>query len=145
MPMKKLVVLISIILLCHNLQAQKQGIRGKVTWSAGNQMPGPDKKSSSLKGIKRNIYVYEVATLQQTVQEDGFFKNINTKLIKKAKSKRNGRFCIKLPTGTYSVFVQEPKGLWANLFDGKGQINAVEINNGTWTELNITVNYMAAY
>ncbi|GCC53044.1 hypothetical protein SanaruYs_32850 [Chryseotalea sanaruensis] len=143
--MKKLFLLVIVILLSHNVQAQKQGIRGKITWSSGNQMPGPDKKSSTTKGIKRKIFIYEVATLEQVVQEEGFYKNINTKLVKEAKSCRNGRFRIKLPVGTYSVFVQESKGLWANLFDGKGQINAVQINNSTWTELNMNVNYMAAY
>jgi hypothetical protein len=143
--MRILLIFGIVILLSHSLQAQKQGIRGKITWSAGNLMPGPDQKSRSAKGIKRNIYIYEVTTLQQTIQEEGFFKSINTKLVKEAKSRSNGRFCIKLPPGTYSVFVQESKGLWANLFDEKGQINVVQINNGAWTELDINVNYMAAY
>ncbi len=133
-----------VILLCHNVQAQ-QGIRGKISWSAGNQMPGPDQKSGSAKGIKRKILVYEVTTMEQTVQEEGFFTKVNTKLVKEAKSRKNGRFRIKLPSGTYSIFVQEAKGLWANLFDVKGQINAVQVKENTWTELNVNVNYMAAY
>lgn len=142
--MKRLFILAIVILSCHNVQAQ-QGIRGKITWSEGNQMPGPDQKSGAAKGIKRKILVYEVSTMEQTVQEEGFFTKVNTKLVKEAKSCKNGRFRIKLPPGTYSVFVQEAKGLWANLFNEKGQINAVQIKANTWTALNINVNYMAAY
>lgn len=138
-------MLVIVILLCLNVQAQQQGIRGKISWSEGNQMPGPDQKSGTAKGIKRKILVYEVTTMEQTVQEEGFFTKVNTKLVKEAKSCKNGRFRIKLAPGTYSVFVQEAKGLWANLFDVKGQINTVQIKAKTWTELNINVNYMAAY
>lgn len=108
-------------------------------------MPGPDQKSASAKGISRKIYIYEVTVQNQVVQEDGFFKRIDTKLIKVGKSRRNGRFRIKLPSGLYSVFVEESKGLWANLFNGEGQINPVEVKNGVWTTFPININYMAAY
>lgn len=143
--MRNLVVLILTCLLSCTLLAQSQGIRGKVTWSEGSQMPGPDRNNEGSRGIARKIYVYQVTSLEQVVEEDGFYKTINNQLIKIGKSRKNGRFSIKLPSGTYSVFIQEQKGLWANLFNEKNQINTVQINAGQWTPLSINVNYMAAY
>jgi hypothetical protein len=143
--MKKLIILALFCLLSGVLQAQKQGIRGQVTWSSGNQMPGPDRNNEGSRGIARKIFVYQVTSLEQVVAEDGFYKTINTQLIKIGKSRKNGRFSIKIPIGTYSVFTQEPKGLWANLFNEKNQINTVKVLPGQWTPLAINVNYMAAY
>lgn len=125
--------------------AQKQGLCGKVVWVSGNQMPGPGLKSSAAKGIVREVYIYEATNTAQTTGENGFYKTVQTKLIKKLKTKKDGRFSVSLPVGTYSVFVKEPNGLWANSFDGEGRINPVIINAKSCTSLTITVNYEAAY
>ena len=144
--MKALFVsLILLVLISTQAMAQKQGLCGRVTWTSGNQMPGPGLKSSKAQGIVREIYIYEATTNSQTTQQDGFYSTIQTKLIKKVKSKKDGSFSVKLPPGTYSVFVKETKGLWANTFDGQGIINSVTVGPQNYTELMINVNYDAAY
>lgn len=127
------------------MYAQKQGIKGKVVWVSGNQMPGPDKKETIPQGIKREIYIYEATTLSQTQQEGVFFSNITTKLIGKTRSRKNGKFCIKLPPGEYSVFVKEEKGLFANQFDVDNKVHPITIKKGEFLNLTIQVNYEAAY
>ncbi len=145
--MKSLLILVLMCFAFATLLAQKQqqGICGKITWVSGNQMPGPDKKPSPSKGIVREIFIYEVTSSQQAVQEDGFYTSVQTKLIAKTKSKANGSFSAKLPMGIYSVFVVEEKGLWANNFDGQGHINPVVVTAANWTNLLLEVNYEAAY
>lgn len=137
--------LILIILLTGQVMAQKQGICGKITWTSGNQMPGPGLKSSKPQGIVREIYIYQATTIAQTPQKDGFYSAVQTKLVKKIKSKKDGSFSVKLPPGTYSVFTKEAKGLWANTFDGQGIINPVTVSLENYTELTLNVNYEAAY
>jgi hypothetical protein len=145
--MKRLLIIASILCICTAsfAQKQKQGICGKVIWVSGNQMPGPDKELASSKGIVREIVVYEVTTNEQATQGDGFCKDIKTKLVARTKSKKNGTFSVGLPTGTYSVFVVEEKGLWANNFDGHGRINPVTISDNNWVNLTLEVNYEASY
>lgn len=125
--------------------AQKQGICGKVMWISGNQMPGPGLIYSGAKGVVREVYIYESTTNAQTVQENGFYTSIQTKLVKKVKSKKDGSFSVNLPVGTYSVFVKEAQGLWANSFDGQGRINPITVEANTYMTLTINVNYQAAY
>jgi hypothetical protein len=123
----------------------QQGIKGKVEWVSGNQMPGPGKKESAAQPIVRKIHVYEATTIAQTSQNGVFFSNITTKLIKTVKSKKNGQFCIKLPPGEYSLFIEEEKGLFANSFNGQNRIQCITVKKGEFSSITIEVNYEAAY
>jgi len=143
--MKSLLITLSLCAILMPSFAQKQGICGKVVWVSGNQMPGPDKKTTLPKGVVREIFVYEATTDQQTTNENGFYKDTHTKLVAKIKSKSNGTFSVKLSPGIYSVFVKEEKGLWANTFDGEGHINPVTVTAKNWTNLLVQINYEAAY
>jgi hypothetical protein len=143
--MKFILLTVVAITLSVSLHAQ-QGIQGTVVWGAGNQMPGPDRKPDQPKGIAREIHIYEATTMNQAAIEEGvFFSNVATRLVKKTKSKKNGNFCVKLPPGEYSVFIKEPKGLFANSFDGRGRIQCVTVKEKAFTTINIQVNYEAAY
>jgi hypothetical protein len=125
--------------------SQKQGIIGKVIWIEGNQMPGPDSKNSAGKNIKREIHIYQAATLKETKQSNGFFTEIQPPLIAKVTSDENGTFTVELPEGEYSIFTKEPEGLFANLFDGQGKINPIAVKKREFTQITIKVNYKAAY
>ncbi len=127
------------------LLAQKQGIKGKVEWISGNQMPGPERPASKPSGIKREIWIYQATRIDDAIMEGVFFSTISTSLIKKVKSKKNGCFKVKLPVGEYSLFIQEKKGLFANRFDGQNCINCVIVKSGEFCELTIRVDYEAAY
>lgn len=136
-------VLLSLISV--SLYAQ-QGIKGSVIWVSGNQMPGPDKPTSQPKKIAREIHIYKAISMNEVTSTEGvFFSDLKSPLLKKVKSKKNGSFCVKLPPGEYSVFVKEPKGLFANSFDGQGRIQCVTVKQGDYSNITIQINYEAAY
>ncbi|MFN3378833.1 MAG: carboxypeptidase regulatory-like domain-containing protein, partial [Runella zeae] len=83
---------------------------------------------------------------QAETDEGGvFYKNIQTKLIKKVKSDKKGNFCVGLAPGYYSVFVKEDKGLYANLFDDAMNLNPIHISQGKWEKQDLEINYQAVY
>lgn len=142
----KYFILIVCCLTAYSAVAQKQGIRGKVVWVSGNQMPGPDRKITEPTGIKREIYIYQATTLDQATANNGvFFSAITTTLVKKVRSNKKGKFCVKLPPGEYSVFVKEPRGLFANSFDINNRIQCITVKPGEYANPVIQVNYKAAY
>lgn len=143
--MKHFLVIAALLFLSLPLTA-RQGIRGKVVWVSGNQMPGSGAERTEPKGIKREIYIYALTTVAETTQTDGvFFSDIKSRLVKKVRSKKNGKFCVKLPPGQYSVFVKEENGLFANLFDGENHIHPVTVKPGEYEILTIQVNYTASF
>ncbi len=143
--MAKLLLTLLLISIQLSAEAQKQGIKGQVFWLSGNQMPGPGKTKSPQQGIVREIVVYPEIKLQDTKQTDGFFSEIQSKPIATIFSKADGSFKIKLPPGTYSVFVKENKGLFANLFDGQGIINPITVKLKKYTWITLAVDYEAVY
>lgn len=128
-----------------NTLAQKQGIKGKVVWISGNQMPGPGKKLDKGKGIEREILVYKPVAVQNAKQKDGFFTEINETLVTRIKSKADGSFCVKLPVGEYSIFTKEPDGLFASIYDDQGRINVITVEKKKFSEITLQLNYEATY
>ncbi|MBX2843555.1 MAG: carboxypeptidase regulatory-like domain-containing protein [Flammeovirgaceae bacterium] len=124
---------------------QGQGISGKVLWFEGNLMPGPDKKIPGGKPIEKEILIYELTNRNQTDFDGQFFSNIKTQLISQIKSDEKGQFKISLPIGNFSLFVKEKEGLFANSFDGNGNINPIGVKEGEFTLLTIKIDYKAAY
>ena len=141
----KIICSILLFAVVFPATAQKQGICGKVLWVAGNQMPGPGKKLSKGSGVEREIHIYEVVTVENTTQQNGFFTDIRSRRVAVGMSRSNGSYKIALPPGNYSVFTKEPDGLFANLFDAQGAINVVTVKEGEFTVIDLTVNYKAAY
>ncbi|MCU0470496.1 MAG: hypothetical protein MUF58_18050, partial [Arcicella sp.] len=67
-------------------------------------------------------------------------------LIKTVKSDADGRFCVDLPEGSYSLLVREgDKGLYANSFDGEGNIFPVKVGKDKVSIIVFTVDYQAVY
>ncbi|MEZ4903469.1 MAG: carboxypeptidase regulatory-like domain-containing protein [Spirosomataceae bacterium] len=127
----------------------KQGVCGKVLWKAGNQMPSPDNKNILAKGspVVREIYIYELTTEKQTIssEEAGFYKAVQTKLVKKVTTDKKGKFSVRLPDGYYSLFIKEEKGLYANQFDDAMNINPIQISKGKWVKADFIIDYAAVY
>ncbi|MBL3655274.1 carboxypeptidase regulatory-like domain-containing protein [Fulvivirga sediminis] len=142
-----LLCLIYTICSCKGTQSEtmEQGIKGTVTWSEGNLMPGPGKKSGTNRPVEREIHIYEATKINDTEHEGTFYKNISTKLAAKVQSNEDGEFMISLPAGKYSIFTKEEKGLFANNTDGQGYIEPVEVKKDQVTEVTININYMAVY
>lgn len=136
------------LLSCASSQSRQQTgqLCGTIAWQSGNRMPSPDQPPAQPVGIARDIRIYELTQLSQVQRQNGFIHSIPSKLIATAQSDAAGHFCVKLPVGKYSVFVDEKdKGLWSNLFDGEGHIFPVEIKAGAVTHIEFLVNYKASY
>jgi hypothetical protein len=123
-----------------------QGVCGSVIWKSGNMMPSPDKPVTPAKPIQRDILVYELTNIAEATIQDGFYKAIAKSLIKTVKSDADGRFCVDLPEGSYSLLVREgDKGLYANSFDGEGNIFPVKVGKDKVSIIVFTVDYQAVY
>lgn len=129
----------------------EQGLAGQVIWFEGDMMPTindePDVNRKRFKGepVQRVLHIHQLTTMDEATSEGPFFKDIKTELVATVETNEEGEFSISLPTGQYSVFVVEEEGLFANLFDGEGYINPVEVKEGEITPMKIEVNYKAAY
>lgn len=123
-----------------------QGISGTVLWYEGDLMPGIGKEPVKGLPVQREVYIYEATALDQAeVTEEVFYHNLETRLIGKTLTDEDGKFTVSLEPGTYSVFVKETGGLFANTFDGSGRINTVTIRPNELVRMRIRIDYRAAY
>lgn len=147
--MKILPLLLFLMAIATTTFAQKPTgtLRGTVVFKRGNLMPGPNRPPVKGQPVKREILIYELTKMAQaTPRSDGFYDSVKTKLVKKIRSDRQGRFRVSLPAGTYSVFVLEPgKGLYANVFDGEMNALPVDVRAGKTTTVEVEINYAAVY
>ena len=132
----------------ENNKIVKEGIVGQLIWLEGNLMPVigfEDREASAGQPVQREVHIYEATKTAQAEQNENFYSNIKTELIKTVMSDKNGIFKVSLPPGKYSIFVKEPKGLFANISDGYGYIMPVEVFKDEVTQTTIKINYMASY
>jgi hypothetical protein len=151
-------ILTSIVILltltaCKSMKTEAQGVSGKVTWLEGNQMPtikSEDQKSNSsgrIKGkpIVRVIKVYPLVNMADARLEDGLFQSIAGDPIAEVSSDGNGDYSLFLPPGNYSLFTVEENGLFANSFDGNGNIEPLIVKKGEWVRRDLVINYKAYF
>lgn len=154
--MKKLTVFLlflsSVILLqyCKPYQPEGQGITGTVTWVEGNQMPMVSESSDTpsknvAKPVKRTVRVYPLIQFEDLKVENGLYTAIAEKPLTEVETDEKGRYSVQLSPGRYSIFIVEESGLFANIFDGEGNVQPVTVKESEWTLLDIEVNYKAAY
>lgn len=154
--MKKLTVFLlflsSVILLqyCKPYQPEGQGITGTVTWVEGNQMPmvsesGDTPSKNVAKPVKRTVRVYPLIQFEDLKVENGLYTAIAEKPLTEVETDEKGRYSVQLSPGRYSIFIVEESGLFANIFDGEGNVQPVTVKESEWTLLDIEVNYKAAY
>jgi hypothetical protein len=124
----------------------QQGICGSIFWKSGNFMPSPDREMPKAKPVQREILVYELTNISEATLQNGFYTAIVKSKIKSIKSDAEGKFCLDLPEGEYSLFVKEgEKGLYANSFDGQGNIFPVKVNKDKVSIIVFTIDYQAVY
>ena|SRR5690554_6171275 len=156
MALKNILLTLSVVFLCscsksmqqqNNTKILKEGIAGQLIWLEGNLMPTIDDSRTLPKGqpVQREVHIYALTKTSEAEREDGFYKAVQTELIQKVMSDKNGIFKASLPPGKYSIFVKESQGLFANSFDGYGNITPVEVFKDEVTTISIEINYMAAY
>jgi hypothetical protein len=140
-----------IVCICssfiYGIFGKKCGIQGYVYEVKGNQMPSPDEKREPPRGIKTDVYIYELTRSSQVVPDErsGFYKSINTRLVKQVSTNEKGFFKVKLPPGKYSVFTKVDSLFYANLFDQDNSIYPVEVQKKKMTDIVIKQDYNAAY
>lgn len=155
MPQLKLfTALIGILITlaaCKPFKSGGQGITGQVTWLEGNQMPilserekEPDINPKNTP-VQRLIRIYPLVKLHDAKIENGLFQSLSADPIAEVETDSAGRYSLNLSPGRYSVFTVEQGGLFANIFDGEGNIQPVNVKEGEWTLLDIVINYMAYY
>lgn len=144
----KLDILMLFIVLafaqCQNFQSISQGVQGQVLWFEGNRMPGVGVDLPKGKPIEREIYFFEPTSNEQVTGSGPLYDEVNSRLIKKAKSNEEGYFQVKLPEGKYSVFVKENGKYYASVMDSQ-HFNPVKVEQGKVSEMSIRVDYKAYY
>ncbi len=124
-----------------------EGVRGLVFNVNGNQMPAPGKGVQIKKGVQRQFGIFQATRLDLAKKgsQDCFFQSTGTKLLKKAKTDKNGCFALELKPGKYSLLIRE-KGEWyANSFGPEGEIFQFEVFADSVTTLDFRINHGAWY
>lgn len=143
-------LLCAVIILC-SCYGLKSGpvttgcLTGYIYLLSGNQMPSPGKQPDKGRGVSREIYIYEPASIHQTQGASPLFDQIKTRLITTTKSDSAGHYAVKLPAGRYSVFIKDNGRFFAAESDGGGILNPVEIIAKTVTRKDFKITTNAAY
>ena len=151
MKYKKTILILAIglpvILTFARAQGKKSGIEGYIFRISGNRMPSPDAKLSPPKGVKSVLYIYELTSFSQVtkVGESAFYSSIRTRLVRSISSDENGYFFASLPPGEYSLFTKKDALFYANNFDGDNHIAPVVVVAHQVTQVNVNIDYDAAY
>ena len=124
------------------------GIAGHVVEEKGNMMPSPDRPMPKPKGIERHMFLFPLQNMNtlQATADGGFFAIPQQPAFMKFMSaKGDGCFKALVPPGKYTLLVQENEMMYANSFDGEGNIFPVEVVEGKVTEVEFVINHAAAY
>jgi len=150
-----LLVLVSTIVACAQKHTQRgantvtQGICGTVAEKRGNYMPSPDSPRLNPSGtpVVREVLIFPLLNMSQVdAGDNGFINSVRgAKPVKTVKSSKDGTFCVSLPVGRYSVVVQEPKGLYANLSDSQNNINPVRVEKGRKAQATVEITHQAVF
>jgi hypothetical protein len=147
------IVIVLTFTACKSMKTEEQGVSGKVTWLEGNQMPtikSEDQKSNTSertkgKPVVRVIKVYPIVNMADARLEDGLFQSIAGDPFAEVTSDENGDYSLILPPGKYSLFTVEEDGLFANSFDGNGNIEPLIVKKGEWVTRDLVINYKAYF
>lgn len=125
----------------------KQGICGTVIEKKGNFMPSPGQQTPNGQPVVREVVIFPVLNnTKVTSTPGGFIESTNgVKPVKTVKSNKKGRFCVSLPVGQYSVLIREPKGLYANIYDGQNNINPITVEKNRLSQTSLEITHQAAF
>ncbi len=130
-----------------NSSSVQQGITGVITEVTGDQMPMKGAPRPVPKGIMATVLVYEPTNISQVkrVGTATIYTSIATRLVASVQTDSTGAFTLSLPAGSYSVFIQQGKQYYANLFDTANNIALFTVEAGKLTKVDLTVNSAATY
>jgi len=121
-----------------------QGLWGDVWFWSGDFMPPGQ---GDICQVKRKVLVYELTHIDDVEQigNSAFYTTINTNLVASVKSDKDGFFQIELEPGNYSLFIEEDNKLYSNHFSNEWNVNPVEIEVGTVSEIRLDITHEAVY
>jgi hypothetical protein len=155
----KIALLMFLSLLClrctnhKDLMGSKptitQGFWGRVEFWEGDFMPRPptEKSTGTITCVCRKILIYELTHYNQVhsvPENSAFFDRIFTSRVAITWSNAEGYYQIALPSGHYSLFVEENGLFYANRFDD-GDIQPVIVLPDSITRYDIKIDYKACY
>jgi len=122
-------------------------VTGEVLRIRGNQMPSPDLPDPVYPGFSTKIYFYQpvFSSGARPVGQGGMYSRINGQLVATAASNDQGKFKIRLKPGRYSVLIGNDSLYYANIRDGSGVLNPVEIPGGKSFHLRLRADWDATY
>ncbi|RYC67737.1 hypothetical protein [Spirosoma sordidisoli] len=130
-------------------KATKQGICGTVVEKKGNMMPsvGPASARTNGAAVIREVLIFPLLNSSQVdAGENGFITSVRgVKPLKTVKSDKNGRFCVRMPVGKYTLMVREPKGLYANLSDSQNNIFPVSVQKNRQSTITVEISHSAVF
>jgi len=102
--------------------------------------------TGTVKPVVREVLFYELTGLDSVVQVGygPFYSRVHSKLVGSTFSNAHGFFELRLPPGTYSVFVREDSLLYSNLFDGDGHIFPVMVRKSDVTGIRFDITYASS-
>lgn len=129
--------------------AVKEGICGTVVEKRGNHMPGPGSPRPNAGGtpVVREVFIFKRLSMNEVDPgENGFINSVrDAKPVKTVMSGKDGKFCVSVPAGHYSVLVRESKGLYANLSDSQNNINPVRVEKGKKAQVTVEITHEAVF
>ena len=128
-------------------RTSRQGISGKVEIWEGNFMPMVDsaKVRGQIKpGAGRRVRAYLPVKMQNNMAT-AKLDSVPTPMVAETTADSAGKFFMPTPVGTYSVFVEENHGWYANGWNGQGIQGAVTVNSGKTADVLIKVTTKAVY
>ena len=110
-------------------------------------MPGPGKKNGSGTPVEREVLIFPLLNLSQVEDGDnGIITSVReAKPVKTIRTEKDGTFCVSLPVGRYSVIVQEPKGLYANVSDTQNNIFPVNVQKNRQSTIRVEITHQAVF
>ena len=112
----------------------------------GNLMPRPGKTLEKPKGVKRNVFIYEVVKASAVEGQGPLYPVIPTRLVAKISTDALGFFRCKLKAGRYSVFTQEEdQQFFSGLSNEMGELSPIEVLPDSVINFTILINYKAVY
>lgn len=141
--MTRSVPIFLLICFSSNALAQSSRIEGQLYWHAPDDSGASIEQTNSYSGIPLEIFVHPLTSAAEIETEDGVITKIYTPVIKRAFSKWNGTFRIRLPPGAYSVFVFYKNQFFGNLKDREGNLSPAFVGEKKRAWVTITVNYSA--
>lgn len=122
-----------------------QGIAGVVCFWQGDFQPGDSQ--GTIRPLRRTVEIHAATRREHGVRatDAAFWGSVSTPLIATVESGDDGWFEVALPPGTYSMFVREPQGLYANGENDDGVILPVQVEAGAVARTQLDVDYASAH